>query len=209
MEENQNVKIKRKLLLVGGIAGSGKSTIADYISKGYPFVYIDKDFVTRPMVEKMLEDYGSIKSDRESSTYVEKVRPYEYEQFFETLFEVIKNNYTVGAAPFLKEFQDKEWIYNLKKEADKKNVDLVLIWVHTEPYETEERLISRGAERDIYKINHFEEYAKSMSSVTENIENMLMSVSDDIKVHIINNYNGTLEETFSTVDFVVYNINNL
>lgn len=203
--------MKKKIVLIGGIAGSGKSTIGDYISQGYPYVYVDKDNVTSILMESLLENINQNKNDRESKDYIERVRPFEYEQFIEIIMHISKHNYIIGAAPFLKEFQDLKWMINFKKQVNKQNDDLIIIWVNTNPYDTKSRLIKRDERRDDYKLSIFEEYAKEINKInTYIIENLKkLQKSKEIKTYIVDNFNGTLEDTFDKIDTIIYNINDL
>jgi dephospho-CoA kinase len=201
--------MRKQLVLIGGIAGSGKSTVADYISKGYPYVYVDKDDVTSTLMEELLVVFNQPFYDRESIIYVEKIRPFEYKQFLETSFHILENNYVVSAAPFLKEFQDIQWILDLNSKVTSSKNELIIIWVDAEPIETKDRLIQRGEKRDEYKLAHFDEYEQSMLTVRSNITNTLSIIKEqyNIKVHIIDNFNGSIEDTFDKIDVLIYNIN--
>ena len=206
------MKYFKKLILIGGIAGSGKSTIAKYISKGYPFVYVDKDNVTRPLLEALLCSYNHSPHDRESQIYIEKVRPFEYLQFEETLFHLASNNYIIGAAPFLKEFQDKEWLLNFQKKVNTElKSELVVLWVDTIASTTKQRLITRNERRDDFKLSHFNDYCSSVDISSNKIKNLLSDLSKKniLKSYIVSNYDDKLFETYSHIDNIIYEINNL
>jgi len=121
----------------------------------------------------------------------------------------LENNYVVSAAPFLKEFQDIQWILDLNSKVTSSKNELIIIWVDAEPIETKDRLIQRGEKRDEYKLAHFDEYEQSMLTVRSNITNTLSIIKEqyNIKVHIIDNFNGSIEDTFDKIDVLIYNIN--
>src|SRR4051812_22582180 len=66
------------LILIGGYAGSGKSELGRIIARETGWPMIDKDTITRPVVEAMLEAIGHSANDRESEEYMTLVRPREY-----------------------------------------------------------------------------------------------------------------------------------
>ena len=69
---------KPQVLLIGGHAGSGKSELGRILARQSGWPILDKDTVTRPVVEAALELFGCSPHDRESSTYREVIRPREY-----------------------------------------------------------------------------------------------------------------------------------
>jgi len=200
-------RIYKKIILIGGIAGSGKTTISEYISHTSPFIHIDKDKVTRTMLEELLIKNGKEKDDRESKTYVEKVRPFEYKQFFEIIYHLSEANYIIASAPFLKEFQDEKWIEEQKKYFEKElEAHLIIIWVETDVFETKERLIKRGASRDKYKLEHFEEYAEAMKNAEKNIKEQ---ISKNQHSFVVKNIEGGLKETYDFINEIIYKINKI
>jgi hypothetical protein len=68
---------------------------------------LDKDTITRPVVEAALEVMGCSPHDRESTQYLTQVRPREYEALAAATLENVEcNNSVIATAPFLKEFRD-------------------------------------------------------------------------------------------------------
>jgi DNA-binding transcriptional regulator YhcF (GntR family) len=56
------------VLLIGGYAGSGKSELARMVARETGWAILDKDTLTRPVVEAALEVLGVSPHDRESET---------------------------------------------------------------------------------------------------------------------------------------------
>jgi hypothetical protein len=82
------------------------------------------------VVERLLEELGQPPHDRESQTYLEQVRPHEYE----ALLSTIQENAEVGlgvlaTAPFIREFQDAAWIDRISTRLSASGVGLTLVWV--------------------------------------------------------------------------------
>lgn len=61
-------------------------------------------------------------------------------------------------APFTQEIRDDAYIATLRKELAKKEAELVVIWVDTDPEVCHQRMIDRASDRDIWKLTHWDEY---------------------------------------------------
>jgi hypothetical protein len=71
--------IKPSVLIIGGYAGSGKTELGRILARATGWPMLDKDTLTRPVVEAALEIAGQPLNDRESETYLNLIRPREYE----------------------------------------------------------------------------------------------------------------------------------
>ncbi|MBE1877851.1 AAA family ATPase [Myceligenerans sp. TRM 65318] len=145
--------------LIGGYAGSGKSELARVLSRLTGSAIVDKDTITRPVVERLLEELGQPPHDRESETYLEHVRPHEYE----ALLSTIQENADVGrgvvaSAPFIREFQDTAWIDRISTRLRAAGVSLTLVWVQCDANTMRTYLKRRGAARDTGKLANWDHY---------------------------------------------------
>ena len=179
--------MRSKYILVGGVAGSGKTFIGRELAKRINYsIFIDKDTVSRFFTEELLVNLGSYRDDRESEIYLNKVRNLEYQTVMKHSIENIELGKTVFcSAPFLKEMFDTEWIEDLKFELDFFEAKLYKIWIYTDEDSARKRLIDRGAGRDNWKLSHWSEYTSIVNhDMPENsddlliIENSLTSVMD-------------------------------
>jgi hypothetical protein len=92
------------LALVAGFAGSGKTEFSAFLSSITGWALLDKDVLTRPLVESMLAALGGDPNDRHSRLYLSQVRPVEYRCLSNATFANIENGIsTVVTAPFLAE----------------------------------------------------------------------------------------------------------
>lgn len=151
------------ITVVGGYAGSGKTEVGMIISKLTGWALLDKDPLTRTLVEELLRALGQSPDDRESKVYLEMVRPAEYA----TLREVMLQNVQLGCsvvlnAPFLRELADPAWCARLQADADALGAQLRVIWVRTDLESMKVYIDRRGAARDHYKRAHWDEYAKNI-----------------------------------------------
>lgn len=156
-----------KLVLIIGVAGSGKTEIGKQISKRLNYVYLDKDTLTRPYTEKFLETSSPNQdpNDRESTFYLEHIRPLEYLISLNTAEENLRlGNNVIVSAPFLSEAKMANWI---KKEILvgrrlMRKIDLKVILIKSDRETERKRLIQRNADRDKWKLFHWEEYTNAI-----------------------------------------------
>ena len=104
-----------QVVLIGGYAGSGKTELGRMIVRETGWGMFDKDSTTRAVVEAVLVALGQSPSDRESATYLDIIRPAEYE----ALMDAVAENVACGAsavvtAPFLRELSDPGWLNRVK-----------------------------------------------------------------------------------------------
>jgi predicted kinase len=156
------------LILVGGLTGAGKTTIARNLASALSGALIDKDTVTKTLVDQLLNALGSNSGDRDSSTYLAQVRPYEYECFVQTLLDCIDvGTTTVATAPFLSEFNNDGWLKDFEHRVMMTNSStrIVYFWVHCDLEVTKERMLSRNTERDRIKMMVWQEYEVFAQSI--------------------------------------------
>lgn len=156
------------IILVGGYAGSGKTHIGDMlvenlISRQLASVILDKDTVCRPLLEAGLTLLNSNPNDRESELYMTKLRPLEYD----CLLGCAYNNAALGlsailSAPFVHEFRNKDWVNNLQEQAEILEISTAFLWVNCDKDIAKQRIESRGAKRDTWKLENWDEYLKTL-----------------------------------------------
>lgn len=145
--------------LVGGYAGSGKSEFGRIMARLTGSPIIDKDTITRPVVETALEALGQPAHDRDSPVYLEHVRPREYEALMATALE--NAECAVGSivtAPFLREFADAAWIERTRAQFEVFGLGVSLIWVECDVPTMNTYLRKRGAARDSAKLADWNSY---------------------------------------------------
>ncbi|MCF4122192.1 ATP-binding protein [Antribacter sp. KLBMP9083] len=150
--------------LVGGYAGSGKSEFGRVLSRLTGAPIIDKDTITRPVVETALEVMGLPPHDRDSEVYLERVRPREYEALIDATLE----NAEVGVgpivtAPFVREFGDKAWIERVTTQLRTRGVGVTLVWVDCDVETMHTYLRRRGAARDSIKLGDWDGYLSKIN----------------------------------------------
>jgi DNA-binding transcriptional regulator YhcF (GntR family)/predicted kinase len=152
-----------RVVLVGGYPGCGKSELARILTRQTGWPMIDKDTLTRPVVEAALEVLGRSPNDRESQTYLDRIRPTEYEAVAATTLENVEcGNSAIVAAPFLREFKDQAWIDRTTSLLATHKAITTLVWVHCDADTMHRYMRQRGAARDAVKLADWPKYLDSI-----------------------------------------------
>ena len=147
------------LVLVAGFAGSGKTEFAKFLSSVTGWALLDKDVITRPLVESMMTALNGDPNDRHSEVYRTDVRPIEYRCLTNATFANIENGIsTVVTAPFLAEVVDPQWLRRLVHRCAAGGAHLEIVWVGADTETMHTYLQRRDAARDSWKLNHWDEY---------------------------------------------------
>lgn len=151
------------LVLIGGCAGVGKSTVASLLSAASGWPVLDKDTITRPFVERLLLALGGDPHDRHTPIYVDQVRPLEYQVVLDTALEFLDAGIsTIIVAPFLREFTDPEWLNKIDHECQQRGANPRLVWVAADPESMRSYLRHRNAPRDSWKLENWDHYLSTM-----------------------------------------------
>jgi DNA-binding transcriptional regulator YhcF (GntR family)/predicted kinase len=150
---------KPHVVMIGGYAGSGKSELGRILARETGWPILDKDTLTRFVVEAALEMQGLSRNDRESDTYLEKIRPGEYESLIEAMTENVQcGNSAILTAPFLREFADGAWIKKIQDTCKKMGATLTIAWVYCDEDTMRTYVRHRGAARDSAKLADWDGY---------------------------------------------------
>lgn len=152
-----------RLVLVGGYAGSGKTEFGRTLARSTGWPILDKDTTTRPVVERALEILGQPAHDRESQTYLDVIRPREYEALMAAAAENAACGVSVIAtAPFLNEFNDPSWIERVHAQFGTYGAKVSLVWMSSDPETMHTYLRHRGAARDAAKLAAWSSYLDNL-----------------------------------------------
>lgn len=150
----------KKLILVGGPAGSGKSFFSEALAESLSAVFLDKDTISHAFSPKILSILGQASTDRESDVYQDNVAPLEYA----TLEALAVDNMSLSTtdvvcnAPFMAQFLDDAWLDRLEDIIKRFDAILVLVWMNTDADLAQARLFSRNEERDNWKLANWDAY---------------------------------------------------
>jgi DNA-binding transcriptional regulator YhcF (GntR family) len=149
------------VVLVGGYAGSGKSELARILARETGWAMLDKDTMTRPVVEMALEVLGLSPNDRESDAYMNQIRPREYEALMATAREnVATGSSVILAAPFIREVGDTAWVERTYASFTALGAVTTLVWVYCDVDSMHMYIRHRGAARDAAKLADWPGYLK-------------------------------------------------
>lgn len=152
------------LVLVGGFAGSGKTELARFLVELTGWPLLDKDPLTRPLVERLLTALGGDPNDRHTGLYRENVRSVEYDCLMQSALANIRCGIsTVLTAPFIAEMTDADWMRRLANRCSSMGVDVFPIWVRCDEESMREYITFRSAARDAWKLARWDEYMTSVN----------------------------------------------
>lgn len=149
----------RLLTVVAGYAGSGKTETGKLLARATGWALIDKDTITRAVVERLLHHIHGDPNDRQTDDYLGLVRPMEYQCLMKAGWENLEcNNSTILSAPFLREIRDPGWLASVRRRCTYLGARLEIVWVLSDAESMRERLVARDAARDAWKLANWEQY---------------------------------------------------
>jgi len=169
---------QRSLILVMGIAGAGKSTLARALCRRIHLTYLSTDPITDPFFP----------DTRESPEYHE-MRP----RIYEAMYRLAEENLSIGNsvlldAPHLSQMKNPEGIEQIQGLAQKGHAHLSIIRCWCRDEELHRRITARGEQRDLPKLNNWSSFLMDQSicipvdhieiDMEESLENNLLKVID-------------------------------
>jgi predicted kinase len=136
------------LILVIGVAGSGKTTLARKILRHICAVYLDNNHIADAFFPHT----------RRGGAY-ERLRP----GFYKVLYTIAEENLKLGNSvlldvPHVKEVQTSEWRGLIRRLVKKARADLVVIRCFCSEQTLLRRIRSRSQARDHWKLKHWNEF---------------------------------------------------
>lgn len=161
----------QKLVYFVGVAGTGKTTVAEKVAREIPCAFLDRDTVGGRFVERFLEQQGLDPDDRDSQFYKENLRDLEYD----TTLDICVENLRVGQnvfmiSPFTSELKNKQYLEDLLVAANKTKaeVDVKVVVVTLQDIEQQrKRIEQRGTDRDAWKLENWDQYETRVNFVPE------------------------------------------
>lgn len=159
----------QKLVFFVGVAGTGKTTVALKLSQFISAAFLDRDTIGGRFVEAILEMKGLDPKDRDSDFYKTNLRDLEYDTAKDVCIENLAAGQNVFMiSPFTAELKNQEWIEDVLAAAGltKAQVDVKVIVVTLEDMELQhKRIVTRGTERDTWKLEHWGDFQKRVDFV--------------------------------------------
>ena len=174
-----------EMIVIGGHPGSGKSTLGKLLAKQLHYAFLDKDEITASFAEALLQCLGCRRTDRESSTYVQQVKPLEYRSLLEAAYAQLEvGQSVVCAAPFTTPFHQPHAMECIGDTAGFYGARLRMIWVHASEAERHRRVVQRNADRDVWKIGYWHEYVQLLPARLPEVENMVLTENPDGDIRV-------------------------
>jgi predicted kinase len=138
------------LVLVMGVPGSGKTSLARRVVEQVHWTYLDNNFIVDPFFAETrnAEQYSAL-------------RP----TLYEVLYNVTVHNLSVGNTvlldvPHVKQMQDPAWRERMHSIALSATATLKVIRCYCSEFTLKQRLRTRGEKRDIWKLDNWKEFLK-------------------------------------------------
>ncbi|WP_159850662.1 AAA family ATPase [Nocardia sp. CY41] len=148
-----------RVVYVGGYAGSGKTEVGRVLARETRWAILDKEVLTRSVVDAALVQLGSTIADRESALYREVIEPAEYQCLAAAVSENIAYGVSVIAiAPFLEQFANRAWFERQAASLAEQGADMSVIWVASSTEVMRTHLERRAAAKDTWKLGHWDQY---------------------------------------------------
>lgn len=152
----------QKLVFFVGVAGTGKTTVAEKVTEHMSCAFLDRDTVGGRFVERFLEMNDLDPNDRDSEFYKKHLRDLEYDTTKDICIENIRVGQNVFMiSPFTKELKDKQWLEEVLKASGKtkEQVDVKVVVVTLKDIEQQrKRIEERGTVRDTWKLENWDDY---------------------------------------------------
>ncbi len=153
----------KHLILVTSPPACGKTYVSKMLARALnPIVYLDKD--TLIVLSKQIFVVAGQEYNRSSKFFEDNIRNYEYDAIVDLALESLDYaDRCLINAPFTREVRDAEYMRNLRLRLNKKGVKLAVIWVKTDPEVVHQRMLARNSDRDVWKIQHWDEYSAKVN----------------------------------------------
>ncbi|WP_067841130.1 AAA family ATPase [Amphibacillus sediminis] len=152
----------QQLVFFVGVAGTGKSTVAERIAAHVPCAFLDRDTVGGRFVEHYLEQQGLAKDDRDSDFYKENLRDLEYDTTKDICIENLRMGQNVFMiSPFTAELKDQAWLDQVLAAANKTYEEVkvkVIVVTLSDIEQQRKRIENRGTVRDRWKLENWDSY---------------------------------------------------
>lgn len=192
----------QKVVFFVGVAGTGKTTVAEKVVKEIPAAFLDRDTVGGRFVEAFLKKEGLDPDDRDSHFYKEHLRDLEYDATKDICIENIRVGQNVFMiSPFTAELKSNEWIEEVLQTAGKTkdDVDVKVVVVTLDDIDQQKaRIEGRGTERDTWKLENWQSYETRVNFVPE----INWHISEDDILIFDNSGDLTEKKVKTLIDFI-------
>lgn len=152
----------KKMILVTSPPASGKTFVSMALAQELKHVvYLDKDTLI-PLSRQIFAVAGQ-EYNRSSDFFQKNIRDYEYEVIVNLGLDALcYDDIVLINAPFTREIRSEDYMQALEEKCRAQGASLFVIWVIAPLDIIHQRMQQRNSERDVWKLAHWEEYAKTL-----------------------------------------------
>ena len=194
----------KKMILVTSPPACGKTYISKQLATNLKHVvYLDKDTLI-PLSNRVFAA-GKEEVNRSSDFFEQNIRDYEYQVIVDLGMEALDyDDIVLINAPFTEEVHDEKFLEDFRTKLLAKHAKLVVVWVITSPQVCRQRMIARNSERDTWKLEHWDEYIRTVDfSIPEPLKNL------DAGHDLLLFYNSNDDEFQKSMTEIIPDIENL
>ncbi|GAB2542123.1 AAA family ATPase [Gracilibacillus alcaliphilus] len=152
----------QRLVFFVGVAGTGKTTVAEKAAARIPCAFLDRDTIGGRFVEHILKMNNMDPNDRDSQFYKENLRDLEYDSTKDICIENLRVGQNVFMiSPFTAELKNKDWIDEVIAASGKSKTDVdvkVVVVTLDDMNQQRQRIQERGTVRDTWKLDNWDSY---------------------------------------------------
>ncbi|MFS0726934.1 AAA family ATPase [Paenibacillus sp. 1P07SE] len=154
-----------KLIFVVGSAGAGKTSVARALVARRTAAFLDMDTLLRPAAEAIMTMAGLDPSDRDSPLYKERCRDLGYRITMDAALENVQLGIdAIIIGPFTQETADPDWLDGeLARIGAPRDAVRVIVVALPDTDRYYERIRDRGSELDVWKLNNWETFSRSLA----------------------------------------------
>lgn len=152
------------LVFICGHAGTGKTTLAKRLigplmqASGSAFCLLDKDTLYGAYSSAAMGLLTHDPNDRDSPLFLQHLRDPEYRGLIDTARDNLKLGISaLVIAPLSREIRERK-LFDRTWLRVAEDVEIRVVWVHTEEETARQRILERGDPSDAYKLAHWDEY---------------------------------------------------
>ena len=155
--------MEKRFILITSPPACGKTRLAKRLATQLPnAVYLDKDSLIP--LSKQIFKVARKPYNRSSEFFKKNIRDFEYEVIINQGMDAIKYaDVVIINAPFRKEVRSPEFIKDFKSRLEKVGAKLLVVWISVTPELCRKRMFKRNSDRDKWKIEHWDEYVKTVN----------------------------------------------
>lgn len=153
----------KTLILVSAPPACGKTFVGKQIARALaPSVYLDLDNLN-PVSRNVCLCSGH-PFDKDGAFFRENGRDPEYESLLAFGYEALDfADAVILSAPFGKELREEDRFNDIVARAAEHGARVIPVWIQSNRDQAHRRMISRGADRDVWKLANYEAYTQTQN----------------------------------------------